>query len=214
MTPDTPCGCGTRIVMKLFPYMLPMADFPEAKCDVLRRVIVARIERIGWARRGFLAVILDAVHAEDVAKQAHPERHPGGTPTALVRYLGDYLKQVEHAEALVAARGDVYTDFARVISDYRAVCEASKARRREEKIVEQGWNAQSGSDTDSDPGDEDPHRLTDSQLINICRKGDPTLLSLLSISDRVRVEHLLEEAETDDAATESAAHVAAGGAQA
>ena len=74
MTPDTPCGCGTRIVMKLFPYMLPMADFPEAKCDVLRRVIVARIERIGWARRGFLAVILDAVHAEDVAKQAHPER--------------------------------------------------------------------------------------------------------------------------------------------
>ena len=94
------------------------------------------------------------------------------------------------------------------------LCEASEARRREEKIVEQGWNAQSGSDTDSDPGDEDPHRLTDSQLMNMCRKGDPTLLSLLSISDRVRAEHLLEEAKTDDAATKSAAHVAAGGAQA
>ena len=212
--PDTPCGCGARLAMRLFPYMLPMADFPEAKCNVLREVVVARMDRIGWAQPGFLAVIEAAVHAEDLVKQAHPERHPGGDATALVRFLGDYLKQVEHAEALVAARADVYTDFARVIHDHRAVCEASKARRREEKIVEQGWNAQSGSDTDSDPGDEDPHRLTDSQLINICRKGDPTLLSLLSISDRVRAEHLLEEAKTDDAATKSAAHVAAGGAQA
>ena len=43
---------GARIAMLLFPHMLPMADFPEAKCDVLRRVVVARLERIGSAHLG------------------------------------------------------------------------------------------------------------------------------------------------------------------
>ena len=200
--------------MRLFPYMLPMADFPEAKCNVLREVIVARMERIGWTQPGFLDAIESAIHAEDLAKQAHPERHPGGNSTALVRFLGDYLKQVEHAEALVAARGDVYVDFVRVIDAYRAAREAAMVRRREDKAIQRGWNMQSGSGTDSDSDGEDPIRLTDSQLLNIYRKGNATVLGLLSVSDRVRIEHLLSEAAGDDAATKSAAQAAAGGVQA
>ena len=212
--PETMCGCGARLAMRLFPYMLPMADFPEAKCNVLREVIVARMERIGWTQPGFLDAIESAIHAEDLAKQAHPERHPGGSSTALVRFLGDYLKQVEHAEALVAARGDVYVDFVRVIDAYRAAREAAMVRRREDKAIQRGWNMQSGSGTDSDSDGEDPIRLTDSQLLNIYRKGNATVLGLLSVSDRVRIEHLLSEAAGDDAATKSAAQAAAGGVQA
>ena len=73
---------------------------------------------------------------------------------------------------------------------------------------------QSGSDTDSDSDGEDPIRLTDSQLLNIYRKGNATMLGLLSVSDRARIEHLLEDAAEDDAATESAAQAAASGVQA
>ena len=106
-TPDTPCGTGARIAMLLFPYMLPMADFPEAKCDVLRRVVVARLERIGWAHSRLLLVVYSAILAESAVKRVHLERHAGGNSTSLVRYLGGYLKQVEDAGRLVVARGEL-----------------------------------------------------------------------------------------------------------
>ena len=86
-TPATPCGSGYDIVMMLFTYMMPMADFPEAKCDVLRRVIVARLERIG-TRPGLLCVILGAIKAELSVKSAHRERHAGDNATPIVRFLG------------------------------------------------------------------------------------------------------------------------------
>ena len=196
--PDTPCGCGARLAMKLFPYMLPMADFPEAKCGVLREVIVARMERIGWAQPGFLNVIEAAVHAEDMVKQAHPERHPGGDATALVRFLGDYLKQVEHAEALVAARGDVYVDFARVINAYRVAREAAKAHRREEKAIERGAEHAVGLRHGLGLGWRRPHsahRLPTAQHLSQGQRDDARpALGLRSSADRAP---LLEDAAED-----------------
>ena len=52
LVPDTPCGSGAHIALLLFPHMVPMAEFPLAKCDALRRVVVGRLERIGLAHRG------------------------------------------------------------------------------------------------------------------------------------------------------------------
>ena len=150
-TPRTWCHSGDKIVIMLFPHMKPMADFSEAKCDVLRRIIVTRIERIDdatWSHARLtlppclvglqgpprtphaptlMAWILRALLAEDVARRmdarsnpaANRERYPGGHSTALVRFLGDYLKCVEDAEALVAPRDNVYKNFSRVINQGR-----------------------------------------------------------------------------------------------
>ena len=52
--PDTPCGSRAHIAMLFFPHMMPMADFPLAKCDVLRRVVVGRLfwSASGWRTMG------------------------------------------------------------------------------------------------------------------------------------------------------------------
>ena len=200
-TPDTPCGAGARIAMLLFPHMLPMADFPEAKCDVLRRVVVARLERIGSAHLGLLHVVYGAILAESAVKRAHPERHAGGNSTSLVRFLGDYLKQVEDAGRLVAARGEVYEDFALHVEAILAAA----ASGSEEESVEDAW----------DPYGIPSKRLTDSQLKNIYDNGTPRMRSLLSIKDRQRLELILShqaDDHSDDELDSTAAHVATRGA--
>ena len=141
-TPGTWCPSGPKIVTMLFPYMKPMADFQEAKCDVLRKVIVTRIERVDaapWAQpRGMTSTgartpslllwVLRALMAEDAAKRSNPaavnfERYSDGlntcSTTKLTRFLGDYLKSVEAVEALAPPRADLYKDFARVINKGR-----------------------------------------------------------------------------------------------
>ena len=193
--PDTPCGSGAHIAQLLFPHMVPMADFPLAKCDVLRRVVVARLERIGWAHCGLLHVVLEAVQAESAVKRAHPERHPGNSTTPLVRFLGDYLKAVEDAGRLVVARGEVYKDFARCV-------EAHAEPEAED----------SGSGEESD---EDAWPLTDSQLKNIYDNGTPLMRSLLSVNDRRRLELILSgqaDDKSDDELDPMAAHAATQGA--
>ena len=55
--------------------------------------------------------------AEDARKRVHPERHPGGHTTGLVRFLGHYLKQMDLAGDLVAADTEIYESFACAI-DY------------------------------------------------------------------------------------------------
>ena len=151
--------------------MVPMADFPLAKCDVLRRVVVARLERIGWAHCGLLHVVLEAIRAESAVRRAHPERHPGNSTTPLVRFLGGYLKAVDDAGRLVVAHGEVYKDFARCV-------EAHAEPETEDLSLEE-------------ESDEDPCPLTDSQLENIHDNGTPLMRSLLSVNDRRRLELIL-----------------------
>ena len=161
------------------------------------------MERIGREQPGFLSVIEAAIHAEDLVKQAHPDRHPGGDATALIRFLGDYLKQVEGAGELVAACADVYKDFARAIDEGRDKLYATD------------------SDDDGDQcggGDRD---YTDAQLKNIYRRGEQAgwqgLLTVLSSSDKARLETLLygdepwSDEEEDSTSLKTAAHVAACG---
>ena len=62
--------------------------------------------------------------AEDARKRVHPERHPGGHTTGLVRFLGHYLKQMDLAGELVEADTEIYKDFACVIDtglEYRVM---------------------------------------------------------------------------------------------
>ena len=193
--PDTPCGSGAHIALLLFPHMVPMADFPLAKCDALRRVVVGRLERIGLAHRGLLQVVLEAIQAESAVKRAHPERHPGNSTTPLVRFLGDYLKAVEDAGRLVVVRGEVYKDFARYV-EARAEPEAEDSGSEEE------------SNKDACP-------LTDSQLKNIYDNGTPLMRSLLSVNDRRRLELILSgqaDDKSDDELDPMAAHAVTQGA--
>ena len=121
-----------------------MADFPAAKCDVLRKVVVARLERIDlapWAGdpRGYardeprlLAHVLRALLAERSARaRLAPARlqllYPGNNTTPLVRFLGAYLKAVEDAECLVLVSRSPYCDFQRAINDACAQIQAREA---------------------------------------------------------------------------------------
>jgi hypothetical protein len=143
-TPSTFDGNGSKIVVEVFPAMSPMADFPEAKCDVLRKVIVARLERIDlapWAGdpRGYargeprlLAHVLRALLAERSAKARLTLAqwrllYPGNSTTALVRFLGAYLKAVEDAERLVLVSRSPYRNFQRAINDACAQIQAREA---------------------------------------------------------------------------------------
>ena len=220
-TPRTWCHSGSPIVTMLFPRMQPMADFPEAKCDVLRKVVVTRIERIDdatWSHdrstlapylvgpQGpprtprlptLMAWILRAVLAENVALRMNArcnpavnrERYPGGHTTALVRFLGDFLKSVEDAEALVAPRGNVYTDFSRVINQGRAKFRSALAA------------------ADATDDDDDECKL-DEVLQSLIRHFDrhgtyPPAVSLLTPHERARLDDLArigdESSSGDDA---------------
>ena len=79
---------------------------------------MARLIRIDASSPWILRWVLEAVRAEDAVKRAHPGRHPGGCSTALVRFLGDYLKRVESADGRLAeVRKDLYADFALKIDE-------------------------------------------------------------------------------------------------
>jgi hypothetical protein len=149
-TPSTIGGYGSKIVMEVFHGMLPMADFPEAKCDVLRRIVVARLERIDlapWAgsqRAGgsrLLAHVLRALLAERSAKaRLTLERwrllYPGNSTTALVRFLGAYLKEVESAERLVPVPRSLYCNFQRAINGACAQIQAREAEADDDDAVD------------------------------------------------------------------------------
>jgi hypothetical protein len=222
-TPSTFGGVGSRIVMLLFPHMLPEADFSLAKCEVLRKVIVARIERIDateWAnpRRAptaypweigpsgpprvvwetsLLTWVLRALLAEEAARRTNsPEtnrwRYPGGHTTALTRYLGAYLKEVESAEALVPARADLYEDFARVIGDGRAAL----TRKRE-------VTTDDDSDGDGGPlaGDLDSELRAHVRYFEKHGNYHP-LFHMLGPREQARYEELRREETSDEASDE------------
>ena len=71
-----------------------------------------------------LRMIVTALIMELVAKQHHPERHPGPgicSSTQLARYLGDYLKKVVATGTLALARDDTYKQFAGCINAHLRV---------------------------------------------------------------------------------------------
>ena len=152
-TPSTIGGYGSKIVMEVFGGMFPMADFSEAQCDVLRKIVVARLERIDqapWAGgqcagdSRLLAHILRALLAERAAKaRLTPARwrllYPGDSNTALVRFLGAYLKAVEDAECLVLVSRSPYCNFQRAINDACAQIQAREAEADGDDAVDDSF---------------------------------------------------------------------------
>ena len=89
---------------------------------------------------------------------------PSLLSTALTRFLGDYLKKLEGAATLVAARGDVFADFARAI----------RAELNDESSDDE--NAAGGG-----------RELDDRKLVRIFGNGNLYLLNMLSQKDRERL---------------------------
>ena len=129
-TPRAPFAA--RIVSKLYQFMAPVADFCISQIDALRCAVTERLQMVeassSWPSFATLTshptlhdivFIYNALEMEHGAAKHHPERHSGGT-TALVRFLGAYLKKVVDAGRLVVVRGSVYTAFATTIRD--AMC--------------------------------------------------------------------------------------------